>query len=107
MATLAPIRPGQLFRGKDTTLQFTVAGANMTGWALRWTLRRSLAESGPALVSRTTGAGVTVTGPTQATVVLLAASTAGLLPGIYCHVLERTDPGSATTLSYGWVVLES
>jgi hypothetical protein len=107
MATLAPIRPGQFFRGKDTTLQFTVAGASMTGWALRWTLRRSLVESGPALVSRTTGAGVAVTAPTQATVAVLAASTAALLPGIYCHVFERTDPGSIMTLSYGWVVLES
>lgn len=105
MATLAPIRPGQLFKGKDTVLTFTVVGQTMTSWALRWTLRRSPTEPGAALVTLTTGAGIVVTGST-ASATVPATSTASLLPGAYHHVLERTDLGAATELSYGWAILE-
>lgn len=106
MATLAPIRPGQLFRGRDTVLTFTVADVNMTTWALRWTLRRSPLESGSALVSLTTPGDIDIPSATVAEVTVPAADTLVLFPGTYCHLFERTDSGASTVLSYGWVVLE-
>lgn len=102
MATLAPIRPGLLFRGKDTTLRFTVAGVDMTGWSLRWTLRRSTTE--PALLTKTLT--ISIDSATQASVPVLAADTSALLPGTYRHALERTNAGAVTELSYGWAILE-
>jgi hypothetical protein len=104
LAVLSPIRPGQLFRGKDTTLVFTVPDVTMTGWALRWVLRRS--ETEPALITKTTPSQITIDSATQASVRVTAADASALLPGVYQHALERTDTGFATTLSYGWAILE-
>ncbi len=107
MPTLSPIRSGQLFVGADTLLRITVTGTTLTGQALRWTLRRNAAESGGALVSKTTGAGtITLDGASTAVVDIDAADTAGLLPGVYQHSLIRTDAGSVMVLSYGWAVLD-
>lgn len=110
MSVLSPIREGVLFVGEDKVLTFTAvndAGApvDITGWSLAWALRRDPGESGAALVSKTTGAGITITNPTAGvcTVTIAASDTLALLPGVYWHALART--GTATVVARGPVYL--
>lgn len=113
MATQTDIAASEhWFLGEDKTLQFTVvdsvgAAQNITGWALEWVLRRG--EGLTALLTKTTGAGITLTTPASGicTVTIADTDTDDFEPGGYWHTLRRTDAGTETVLAFGNVVLNA
>jgi hypothetical protein len=107
------------FAGEDVPLLFTIYAdatqttiQDVTGWALRWRLRKR--DDSPVLVEKTTPDGITITGVFNAspalntqvvTVTPGAADTVGLNPGAYRQRLDRTDTGLQTVLVFGDVAL--
>ena len=89
------------------------AAVDISTWALAWMVKRYTSDADvAALVSKTTGAGIAVTGSfdadpednTQLAVVTIEDSdTTSLNPGLYFHELKRTDAGFETTLIYGTI----
>lgn len=114
MAVESPIEAkDSWFTGEDKVLRFTVYGEgevveNVTGWTFEWKLYKRR-ESATALVTKTVGAGVTVTnGPGgQVSIVVAAADTAALVDGSYAYVFRRTNAGASQVLAYGGVALRS
>lgn len=100
------------FLGEDKVLEFTVvdsagAAVNITGWALEWILRSGAGER--ALLTKTVGSGVTITGGAGGVcqVAIADTDTDDLAAGRYWHALRRTDAGNEAVLSYGQVVLRA
>lgn len=83
-----------------------VTAQNITGWALEWVLRPN-PESNVAILTKTTGAGITITNGAGGlcSVAIARADTLALPPDIYAHSLRRTDSGSESVLSFGPAVL--
>lgn len=116
MAELAPIASGLWFIGADLTLRFTVyadaehtACVDVSTYTLQYVLRKHNKDADPALISKTVGSGITVTGAfhpdpaTNAQVVLVAIAdvdTDDLKEGDYQHALKRQDAGVETVLAY-------
>lgn len=123
-----------LFVGDDKNLEFEiftsdgVAGGtmqNVTGYGLRFDLRKGVSDADPPVLTKTTGSGITITGAfnavratnTQRVVVaiedtdtedLVAGyynSSGTWVPHKYQYTLKRTDAGSETTLAFGFVTL--
>ena len=102
------------FVGEDKTFAFTIyqktaAGVltatpqDITGWALRWDLRRSDNEADPVVLSKSTAVDIVIapgTGGTG-TIAIFDTDTDSLTPLLYRHALKRTDAGSETVLLYG------
>ena len=124
--------PGALFAGEAKTLEFEILAAgqdptnanatmqNVTGWALKWSLRKAVPgiaphrQQGDEVLVKTTVTGITIVGTfnasrplnTQRVRVLLAkADTTSLLGGQYVHGLLRTDVGAEGMLTFGTVAL--
>lgn len=103
------------FIGEDKSLTpFTVYQAdkrtrqNITGWTISWMLKRSLTDPDvDALLTKTTGAGITLTTPTSGicTITIADTDTDSLEPGRYYHEVKRMDAGNETVLSQGRCVL--
>lgn len=121
MATEANVTASdRFFVGEDKVLNFTVYQSDgvtpqdVATWALQWVLRKT-EKSTSALIDKTTGAGVTITGVynvspalnTQKVVVAIAdTDTDALNPNVtYRHALKRTDAGSETVLAFGDFIL--
>ena len=125
----------RLFFDTDRTLRFPVysgepsdddiaAGnvipVDVTGWTLVWVLKK-LASSATALITKTVGSGIAITGTydsdpsvnTQRIAVSLdntdtydvSAGGAKVKPGTYEYALKRLDAGSETILAYGTLEL--
>jgi hypothetical protein len=105
-ASQMAVKSGTWFAGADTVLRFTFSGIDVTGWALEWTCRRAAGESGAALITKTSAAGIAIVSGTVVDVSIAAADSAKLLPGVYQHALARTGAGNARPLAYGYAVLE-
>lgn len=115
-----------IFIGEDKEIPMTVwddsdpdapVPIDVSTWALEWILRKGDTTIDPALIAKTTGAGITVTGifssdplvNTQIVVVRLddtdTASADGtsvvLKPNTYRHSLKRTDDTLETILAFG------
>jgi len=93
------------------------AAVDITGWALSFLIKQKVAsdEDMPALVTKTTGAGIVISGtynadPTlnaqRATVTILDTDTVSLTPMRCVWELKRTDDGLETILGYGTVELK-
>jgi len=106
------------FVGEDKVFAFTIyqktpAGVltttpqDISGWTLRWDMRRSDNEADPAVLTKATGSGIAITsGPNgQGTITIDDTDTDTLAPRLYRHALKRADPGSETVLLYGNAVL--
>jgi hypothetical protein len=93
---------------EDATGVVTTTPQDITGWALRWDLRRSDSEADPVVLTKAIGTGISITnGPLgQGTITLVATDAAALQPRIYRHALKRTDAGSETVLFVGNAVLK-
>jgi len=103
------------FVGEDKIFAFTIyqktaAGVltstpqNITGWALRWDMRRTDSEADPVVLTKASGgSGITITdGPNgQGQVLIDDTDTDTLVPRLYRHALKRTDSGSETLLLWG------
>lgn len=107
------------FIGEDKIFAFTIyqktaAGVltttpqDISGWALRWDLRRSHLEGDPVVLSKSTGgSGITITsGPAGTGQIAIAdTDTDALPPKLYYHALKRTDADSETVLLQGFATL--
>ena len=108
------------FIGEDKELVYTIytddtqaTCLDVTGYALRWRLRKT--DGSPVLIEKTTaGGGIVISGvfnasPAQnlqrVTVTSLDVDTSVLAPGAYRQRLARTDAGFKTTLVFGDVEL--
>ncbi len=113
MSKTAPITvDDHWFIGEDRTLRFSVTDAvglplSISGWTLEWVLRER-PWGAQALVTKTTGAGITITdAPNGVCEVALADDdTIALAPGAYFHTLRRTNAGFETVLAFGDAVLQ-
>lgn len=87
----------------------------ITGWALSFMIKRKATDAdGSALVTKTTGDGISISGTfnadpdtntQKATVSVADTDTDGLTPGV-CHwELKRTDAGSEARIAYGPLTL--
>lgn len=112
----------ELFIGADHQFPCTIytsnaqtACVNIAGWGLSWKVKRSLDDpDSKSLVTKTTAAGIVISGAfnatpavnTQlATVTVEDIDTDGLQAGVYHHELKRTDAGFETVLAYGPLTL--
>ena len=110
MATEADV---SWFVGEDKTLRFTVYQAdgetvqNITGWTLEWAVRRFLGST-DALLTKTTGSGISITdGPNGICEVSLARTDTDTLGrGGFYHALRRTNSGASTVLTFGEAVAD-
>lgn len=103
----------EFFIGTDQTIRIDVKQSDestaqtMTGWALSWELKDS--ANGTARITKTTSSGISIgTGvgtDDRATITIADGDTEAVDPGIYYHVLRRTDAGSERMLSFGHVYL--
>jgi ABC-type sulfate transport system permease subunit len=90
----------------DNLLTVTMVPATtIAGWAITFTLKVR-DRSGAALITRTVGSGITITDAVNGVfTVLLTAANTTLTPGVYSYDIRRTDAGSATTLTYGFITI--
>jgi hypothetical protein len=109
---------GDWYVGEDKVFPFTIyqktsAGVltttpqDITGWSMKWEMRRSDGAADPVVLSKTTSAGIAITsGPSgTGTITIDDTDTDSLDPRLYRHSLKRTDAGSETVLLYGNAVL--
>jgi hypothetical protein len=109
---------GDWFVGEDKVFPFTIyqkgadgvlttTAQDITGWALRWDVRRSDSEADPPVLTKATGSGISITSGIngQGTVTIADTDTDALSPRTYRHALKRTDDGSETVLLFGNAVL--
>jgi hypothetical protein len=110
-----------LFIGVDHTFTFEIlneaedAAINVTGVTLSWMLKRNVNhDDADALLTKTTSAGITITGVynaivatnTQRVVVTIADSdTDAIKAGIWRYELKRMDAGNETIYAYGKLTL--
>lgn len=100
----------QCYKAEDVSLPVQVYQAdgvtaqNITGWSITFTAHQF---SGPSLITKTVGSGITITNGTggQLTVAIASADTAGLSPGNYLYSITRTDAGSEAVLTEGLMIL--
>lgn len=111
----------QLTLGRDQQYVFTVlndaqtAAIDITGWGLSWMAKRYLSDAdGAALLTKTTGAGIVISGvfnasPTLntqvATVSVLDTDTLAIAEGMVPYEFERTDANFETPLAFGFIEL--
>ncbi len=100
------------FLGEDRKLRFTVEDASglaqdISGWTLEWVLRERPWGT-QALITKTTGAGITITNASGGVceVAIADDDTLSLPPGGYFHTLRRTNAGAETVLAFGDAVLQ-
>ena len=104
MASLANM---SFYKGEDVVLTVTMTPATaITGWTLQFTLRKQYGDA-TALVTKTTGAGITITDATNGIfkVTLASADTAGLDLRAYVYDIQRIDSGNRTVLTIGNLTL--
>lgn len=95
------------YKGEDVVLTVTMTPAtSIAGWTLQFTLRKQFGDAA-ALVTKTTGAGITITDAANGVfkVTVASADTAGLDLRAYVYDIQRTDTGSRTVLTIGNLTL--
>jgi len=97
-----------MFRGEDKILEITLTPVtNITTWTLAFTVRET-PESAVALIEKTVGAGITITGGAAGVFQVALADTdtaSALQPGRYAYDCKRTTAGLETILVYGVLTL--
>lgn len=119
----------RVFLGTDWTKAWKVAdydadstGAtakDIAGWAITFEIRKTPSTSGTALLSKTVGSGLTISGTfnsvlaTSTQKVTLAVADTDIVPatfgangGLFYYSLKRTDDTFETILAYGKIVIE-
>lgn len=96
----------QIFQ-KSADGVLTTTPQDITGWAMKWEMRRSDNEADPPVLSKTTSAGIAITSAAQGqgTITIADTDTDSVTPRMYRHALKRTDDGSETVLLFGNAVL--
>jgi hypothetical protein len=101
-------------KGLIVTIYQTVNGVmtatpqNISGWQLRYDLRLTAESPGPALLTKSTGAGITITdAPNGVLQIRIDSSDTDALDAlVYTHALKRTESGSETVLFTGTALLQ-
>lgn len=110
---------GDWYIGEDKVFPFTIyqktalgvltsTPQDITGWAIRWDMRRSDSESDPVVLMKATGgSGIAITSGVsgQGEISIADTDTDALTARVYRHGLKRTDDGSETVLLFGNAVL--
>jgi predicted RecA/RadA family phage recombinase len=94
-----------IYKGEDVAITDSLSPVtNITGWSLQFTLRKNYGDTS-AILTKTIGAGITVTDVTNGVfkIALANADTANLAPGVYVYDVERTDAGNRTVLTIGYL----
>jgi hypothetical protein len=107
----------KFYLGEDKILVFTIsqASGSIAGWAMALVIKASLSAGAPELLSKTIGAGLTITADGPPGVVEAAfedvdtdGSVYAFLPGMkkdrtprYYYSLKRLDPGQEAILTEG------
>lgn len=92
-------------RGDTLKWTFTL-GVDVTGWTPKWTAKAidgwASAVDGSAVLSATTGAGLTLTTPASGVIdlVITGAATSALLPGMYVWDLQLTKAAEVRTVRF-------
>jgi hypothetical protein len=89
------------FQGEDVTVQVTVTGVNITGWALALAVATGYGTT--PLFTKTTVSGITITDGAGGVfdVAIADIDTDALEAGGYVWEAKRTDAGQETVLAYG------
>lgn len=97
------------YKGEDVTLTVSPSQnvVNITGWSIAFSVRAQPNSNSPVLITKTVGAGVTLSSPTagQFTVAIADADTASLAAGTYYFDIQRTDNGHVTVMTIGQITL--
>lgn len=110
--------PSSLSSAEQTALTAAVTMLDCSTFAMSWVLRKKVNSPDPALITKTVGFGVTVTGTfdtdpitnTQYVEVMLedtdtydpnGSPSRHVKPGTYAYALKRTDDGSEGILAWG------
>jgi hypothetical protein len=107
------------YKGEDQLLDFEILTSSftpvdVTTWTFEWAIRVNKNDTGAAVLSKTTSAGITITGTynadrdvnTQRVRVAIAASdTDNLESRRYFHALKRTTGGNEQIVSDGYADL--
>lgn len=104
MASVANI---SFYKGEDVTLTVTMSPVtNITGWTLQFTLRKQYGDT-TALITKTTGAGITITDAANGVfqVTLASADTVNQELRPYVYDIQRTNAGNRTVLTIGNLTL--
>src|SRR5579862_9901579 len=104
MATIANI---SFYKGEDVTLTVTMSPTtNIAGWTLQFTVRTSYGDPN-ALLTKTTGSGITITnaGSGIFTITIASADSSGLAQRAYVFDIQRIDSGNRTVLTIGNLTL--
>jgi len=91
------------YAGEDGTISCTMSPVvNITGWALKFTVRKTL-NILPILITKITGGDITITdGPNgKFDIDMNSADTASATPGDYFFDIQRTDAGFKSELGIG------
>lgn len=102
MATTADI---EFIRGEDITIEDTVTGVNIEGWALSFAIARSYRDT--AIITKTVGSGITITDPANGVfeITIDDTDTDGLPTGKCVWDVKRTDAGQEAVLTRGKLTL--
>lgn len=96
------------YKGEDIVVNVSIIPVvNITGWSLKFTMRKTL-DILPILITKTTGGGgITITnGPGGIfTITINDADTSSADVGQYLFDIQRTDAGGAQVLTIGNVTL--
>jgi len=89
------------FKGEDVTIEDTVTGKNITGWALACAVARGYGQT--AEFTKTVGAGITITDGANGVfqISIDDTDTDALDSGGYVWDVKRTDAGQEAVLTYG------
>jgi hypothetical protein len=101
--TMATVANFSFYKGEDVTITDTASPVtNITGWSLQFTVRKQYGDA-TALITKTVGAGITITDATNGVfkVAIANGDTANLAPGAYVYDIQRIDAGFRTVLSTG------
>jgi hypothetical protein len=104
MASAANI---SFYKGEDVLITVTMTPATpITGWTLQFTVRKQYGDL-TALVTKTIGAGITITDATNGVfkITLASADTSGFDLRAYVYDIQRIDAGNRTVLTIGNLTL--
>lgn len=97
-----------IYAGEDGTIACKMSPVvNITGWALKFTVRKTLNVL-PILITKVIGAGqiVITNGPNgEFEITLASVDTASATPGDYFFDIQRTDAGFKSELGIGVLTL--
>lgn len=98
MATTADV---EFVRGEDVTIEVTVTGVNVTGWALSFAIALTYRDT--AIITKTVGSGITITDGDNGVfeITLADTDTDGLPTGTRVWDVKRTDAGEEAVLTRG------